>query len=41
MAFSVHVDPAGHVASVVPQIYSGFTEHMGRCMYSGLYDPDN
>jgi alpha-N-arabinofuranosidase len=38
MAPSIHVDPARHVD---PQIYSGFTEHMGRCMYSGLYDPDN
>ncbi|KAJ7805008.1 glycoside hydrolase family 51 protein [Mycena olivaceomarginata] len=33
MAPSIHVDPARHVD---PQIYSGFTEHMGRCMYSGL-----
>jgi alpha-N-arabinofuranosidase len=41
MAPSIHVDPAGHVAPVDPQIYFGFTEHMGRCMYSGLYDPDN
>ena len=22
-------------------IYGGFTEHIGRCIYGGLYDPDN
>ncbi|KAJ7611881.1 glycoside hydrolase family 51 protein [Mycena polygramma] len=41
MAPSIHVDPARHVAPVDPRIYSGFTEHMGRCIYSGIYDPGN
>jgi alpha-L-arabinofuranosidase len=41
MAPSIHIDPARHVAPVDPRIYSGFTEHMGRCIYGGLYDPDN
>ncbi|KAJ6585910.1 glycoside hydrolase family 51 protein [Mycena capillaripes] len=41
MAPSIRIDPARHVAPVDPRIYSGFTEHMGRCIYSGLYDPDN
>lgn len=22
-------------------VYSGFTEHMGRCIYGGLYDPSS
>jgi hypothetical protein len=41
MAPSIRIDPARHVAPVDPRIYSGFTEHMGRCIYSGLYDPGN
>ncbi|KAF5365048.1 hypothetical protein D9758_010992 [Tetrapyrgos nigripes] len=38
---SIHVDPARHISKVDPRIYSGFTEHMGRCIYGGIYDPDN
>ncbi|KAJ6514620.1 glycoside hydrolase family 51 protein [Mycena vulgaris] len=38
MAPSIHIDPARHVAPVDPRIYSGFTEHMGRCIYGGLTD---
>ncbi|KAJ6590387.1 glycoside hydrolase family 51 protein [Mycena sp. CBHHK59/15] len=41
MAPSIRVDPARHVAHVDPRIYSGFTEHMGRCIYGGIYDPSN
>ncbi|KAJ7473915.1 glycoside hydrolase family 51 protein [Mycena galericulata] len=41
MAPSIRIDPARHVAPVDPRIYSGFTEHMGRCIYGGLYDPTN
>ncbi|KAF7981901.1 hypothetical protein HWV62_31493 [Athelia sp. TMB] len=38
---TVHIDPARIIDEVDPRIYSGFTEHMGRCIYGGLYDPDN
>ncbi|KAG5337189.1 hypothetical protein C0989_010345 [Termitomyces sp. Mn162] len=38
---AVHIDPARIIDEVDPRIYSGFTEHMGRCIYGGLYDPDN
>lgn len=38
---TIHIDPARHVSEVDPRIYSGFTEHMGRCIYGGIYDPDN
>ncbi|KAJ7028936.1 glycoside hydrolase family 51 protein [Mycena alexandri] len=41
MSPSIRIDPARHVAPVDPRIYSGFTEHMGRCIYSGIYDPTN
>jgi alpha-N-arabinofuranosidase len=38
---SIHIDPARIVDQIDPRIYSGFTEHMGRCIYGGLYDPGN
>ncbi|KAJ7206616.1 glycoside hydrolase family 51 protein [Mycena pura] len=38
---TIRIDPARHVAPVDPRIYSGFTEHMGRCIYGGIYDPGN
>ncbi|TFK32901.1 glycoside hydrolase family 51 protein [Crucibulum laeve] len=41
IAPSIHIDPARVIDQVDPRIYSGFTEHMGRCIYGGLYDPDN
>ncbi|KAF7431142.1 hypothetical protein PC9H_006862 [Pleurotus ostreatus] len=37
----INIDPARIIDVVDPRIYSGFTEHMGRCIYGGLYDPDN
>ncbi|KAH6902495.1 glycoside hydrolase family 51 protein [Coprinopsis sp. MPI-PUGE-AT-0042] len=30
---SIHIDPARVIDEVDPRIYSGFTEHMGRCIY--------
>ncbi|VUC25064.1 unnamed protein product [Clonostachys rosea] len=38
---SISFDPANTIADVNPLIYGGFTEHMGRCIYGGLYEPDN
>ena len=38
---SIHIDPARVIAPVDPRIYSGFTEHMGRCIYGGIYEPEN
>jgi alpha-L-arabinofuranosidase len=29
------------LSKINDSIYGGFTEHMGRCIYGGLYDPDN
>ncbi|KAJ8454439.1 hypothetical protein ONZ45_g19305 [Pleurotus djamor] len=37
----INIDPARVIDNVDPRIYSGFTEHMGRCIYGGLYEPDN
>ncbi len=41
MMASIHIDPARVIAPVDPRIYSGFTEHMGRCIYGGIYEPEN
>jgi alpha-N-arabinofuranosidase len=35
------IDP-GHVSGIVePNIFGGFAEHLGRCIYGGIYDPDS
>lgn len=38
---TVRIDHVRQVDTVDPRIYSGFTEHMGRCIYGGIYEPDN
>lgn len=38
---AIHIDPARIIDEVDPRIYSGFTEHMGRCIYGGLFEPEN
>lgn len=38
---SITVFPSHKVAKINRNIYSGFTEHMGRCIYGGIYDPTN
>lgn len=36
---SVHMDPAFVVAPVRRRIFGSFVEHMGRCVYTGIYEP--
>ncbi|KAJ5131873.1 alpha-L-arabinofuranosidase C [Penicillium atrosanguineum] len=36
---SVHSER--RISKINPNIYAGFTEHMGRCIYGGIYDPGN
>ncbi|KAF2724008.1 glycoside hydrolase family 51 protein [Polychaeton citri CBS 116435] len=38
---SISVYPNHKLNKINDNIYGGFTEHMGRCIYGGLYDPDN
>lgn len=38
---TVHVDPAFEVAPVRRRTFGSFVEHMGRCVYTGIYDPDH
>lgn len=37
----VSIHPSRLISKINPNIYSGFTEHMGRCIYGGIYDPRN
>ncbi|KAF2245336.1 glycoside hydrolase family 51 protein [Trematosphaeria pertusa] len=38
---SITIHPNHKIARVNNNIYGGFTEHMGRCIYGGIYDPGN
>jgi alpha-N-arabinofuranosidase len=34
----IRVDPSRKVGTVDPGIYGGFIEHLGRCVYGGIFD---
>ncbi|OQO08375.1 putative alpha-L-arabinofuranosidase C [Cryoendolithus antarcticus] len=38
---TIAVHPTRKLSPINPNIYSGFTEHMGCCIYGGIYDPSN
>ncbi|KAF2258190.1 glycoside hydrolase [Lojkania enalia] len=38
---SIAINPRNKYAKINDNIYGGFTEHMGRCIYGGIYDPGN
>ncbi|RMJ19151.1 putative alpha-L-arabinofuranosidase C [Fusarium euwallaceae] len=38
---SISFNPEHTIADINPLIYGGFTEHMGRCIYGGIYEPEN
>ncbi|GAA2354052.1 alpha-N-arabinofuranosidase [Saccharopolyspora halophila] len=35
------IDPAFEVGEVNPRLFGSFVEHLGRCVYSGIYEPDH
>jgi alpha-N-arabinofuranosidase len=35
----VYFDTKRTIASISPLLFGGFAEHMGRCVYEGIYDP--
>lgn len=41
MAFSIHVNPKRVVKQISKYIYGHFTEHLGRCIYGGLYEENS
>jgi alpha-L-arabinofuranosidase len=38
---TIFTSPTHVISDIDPLIYGGFMEHMGRCIYGGLYDPKN
>ena len=36
---TVTIDPRLRVADVDPRVFGSFVEHMGRCVYTGIYEP--
>jgi len=39
MAATITLDSAFHVGPIDRRIFGGFAEHLGRCIYEGIYDP--
>ena len=37
----VAVDPARRLGSLDRKVFGGFVEHLGRCIYGGLYDEES
>jgi alpha-N-arabinofuranosidase len=37
----VYLDTNRTVAPISPLLFGGFAEHMGRCIYEGIYEPDS
>jgi len=38
---SVRLDPANVVGPLRRRLFGSFVEHMGRCVYTGIYEPDH
>jgi len=38
---SIRLDPAATVAPVHRRLFGSFVEHLGRCVYTGLFEPDH
>ncbi len=36
---TIHLDTNRVISPISPLLFSGFSEHMGRCIYEGIYDP--
>lgn len=34
---TLHIDPAKTLSHIAPEIYGQFSEHLGRCIYDGVY----
>lgn len=35
----IYIDTNRVISKISPLLFSGFAEHMGRCIYEGIYDP--
>jgi len=38
---SIQLDVNFQIGNVDPRIFGGFIEHMGRCIYGGIYEPES
>jgi len=38
---SIRIDTARKIGEVDPHLFGNFTEHLGRCIYGGIYDEGN
>ena len=38
-AANLYIDSKRVIGEISPLLFSGFAEHMGRCIYEGIYDP--
>ena len=36
---TIQLNPAFTIGPIDPRLYGGFVEHMGRCVYTGIYEP--
>ena len=39
MQYSLRIDPDRRVGEVHPMVFGHFIEHLGRCIYGGVYEP--
>ena len=37
----IKIDPERISGNIDRNIFGGFAEHLGRCIYGGIYDPDS
>jgi alpha-L-arabinofuranosidase len=37
----VSIDPLRVIAAIDPNVFGGFAEHLGRCIYGGIYEPNS
>jgi alpha-N-arabinofuranosidase len=37
----IKIDPDRKIGEISPLIYGNFVEHLGRCVYGGIYDPNS
>ncbi|WP_329126303.1 arabinosylfuranosidase ArfA [Streptomyces sp. NBC_01465] len=41
LAAAIHLDPNFTVGEVNPRLFGSFVEHLGRCVYTGVFEPDH
>lgn len=39
LSAQLYLDPNRTIGEISPLLFGGFAEHMGRCIYEGIYDP--